>query len=91
MQYLYVGFPEWTTFSAFVDLLKPLSGHHYKLLILTLIFMFLMKLLLNLFDEDIAHRFVVVHRSTVSRNVHRILDIAVVKTSSENQLSYLVA
>ena len=79
---MYVGFPEWVTFSAFVDLLKPsLSGHHYKLPMLTLIFMFLMKLRLNLFDEsDIAYRFGV-HQSTVSRNFHRILDIAVTKTN----------
>ena len=42
--------------------------------------MFLMKLWLNLFDEDIAHRFGV-HRSTVSRNFHRILNIAVAKSS----------
>ena len=39
-----------------------------------------MKLRLNLFDEDLAHRFGV-HKSTVSRNIHRILDIAAAKTS----------
>ena len=78
---LFSGFPEWITFSAFVDLISPsLMGHRYKLPVLTLILMFLMKLRLNLFDEDIAHRFGV-HRSTVSRNFHRVLDIAVAKTS----------
>ena len=76
-----IGFPEWITFSAFMDLLTPfLAGHRYKLPVLTLILMFLMKLRLNLFDEYIAHRFGV-HRSTVSRNFHRVLDIAATKTS----------
>jgi len=41
--------------------------------------MFLMKLRLNLFDEDVAHRFGA-HRSTVSRNFYRVLDIAAAKT-----------
>ena len=39
-----------------------------------------MKLRLNLLDEDLAHRFGV-HKSTASRNFHRILDIAAAKTS----------
>ena len=39
-----------------------------------------MKLHLNLFDEYLAHRFGV-RKSTVSRNFHQILDIAVAKTS----------
>ena len=37
--------------------------------------MFLMKLHLNLFDEDLVQRFGI-HSSTVSRNYHRVLDIA---------------
>ena len=41
--------------------------------------MFFIKIRLKLFDEDIAHTFGV-HRSTVSRNFHRILNIAAVKT-----------
>ena len=51
-----------------------------KLPRLALIIMFFMKLQLNLFDEDIAHRFGV-HPATVSRNFHRILNIASAKTS----------
>ena len=47
---------------------------------LTLIIMFFMKLRLNLFDEDIAHRFGV-HCLTVFRNFCCILNIAAVKTS----------
>ena len=42
--------------------------------------MFHMKLCLNLFDKDLALRFGI-HKSTVSRNFHRILDIAAEKTS----------
>jgi len=42
--------------------------------------MFILKLRLNLFDEDIAYRFGV-HASTVSRNFHRVLDVAFVKTA----------
>ena len=76
----HIGFPEWVIFSAFVDLITPDMKTRCKLSNLTLIIMFLMKIRLNLFDEDIAHRFGV-HRSTVSRNFHRILNIAAVKTS----------
>jgi len=42
--------------------------------------MFFLKLRLNLFDEDIGYRFGV-HPSTVSRNFHRILDVAATKMS----------
>jgi hypothetical protein len=41
--------------------------------------MFLMKLRLNLFDEDVAFCFGV-HRATVSRNFDHVLDILYVKT-----------
>uniref|UniRef100_UPI00358FD37A potassium voltage-gated channel subfamily V member 2 n=1 Tax=Myxine glutinosa TaxID=7769 RepID=UPI00358FD37A len=43
--------------------------------------MFLMKLRLNIFDEDRAYRFGV-SQSTVSRNFHRVLDVMFVKTQS---------
>ena len=76
----HIGFPEWVIFSAFVDLITPDMKTRCKLSNLTLIIMFFMKIHLNLFDEDIAHRFGV-HRSTVSRNFHRILNIAAMKTS----------
>ena len=42
--------------------------------------MFMMKLRLNLFDEDLAQRFGI-HSSTVSRNFHRVLNIAYEATS----------
>ena len=67
-------------FSAFYELVSPYLSSRTKLPKLALIIMFFMKLRLNLFDEDIAHRFGV-HPTTVSRNFHRVLNIASVKTS----------
>ena len=46
-----------------------------KLPKLSMVLMFLMKLRLNLFDEDLVQRFGI-HSSTVSRNFHRVLDVA---------------
>ena len=40
-----------------------------------MVLMFLMKLRLNLFHEDLAQRFGI-HLSTVSRNFHQVLDVA---------------
>ena len=45
-----------------------------------LLLMFLVKLRLNLCDEDLAARFGV-HQSTVSRNFHKVLDVMAVKTA----------
>ena len=42
--------------------------------------MFLIKLRFNLFDEDIGYCFSV-HRTTVSRNFHKVLDVMDVKLS----------
>ena len=42
--------------------------------------MFLMKLRLNVFDEDLAFRFGV-HRTIVSRNFHYVLNVMYVKTN----------
>ena len=47
----------------------------------SLLIMFLMKIRLNLFDEDLADRFQV-HVSTVSRNFHRVLDVLYAKLAS---------
>ena len=68
-------------FSAFYELVSPYLSSRTKLPKLALIILFFMKLRLNLFDEDIAHRFGGVHPATVSRNFHQVLDIASVKTS----------
>ena len=53
------------------------SPHLTKMLMLI---MFFLKVRLNLFDEDIAHQFRV-HPSTVSRNFHRVLDVAAAKVA----------
>ena len=46
-----------------------------------MLIMFFLKICLNLFDEDITYRFRA-HPSTVSRNFHRVLDVAAAKTAS---------
>lgn len=46
-----------------------------------MVLMFLMKIRLSLYDEDLAYRFGV-HVSSVSRNFHRVLDVLFVYTSS---------
>ena len=53
--------------------------------LMSMVLMFLMKLCLNLFDEDLAQRFGI-HSSTVSRNFHRVLDVAFEATSFLIQL-----
>ena len=74
----YIGFPEQTMLSAFIELISLYLTGKTKMPKLVLILMFFMKLRLNLFDQDIAHRFGV-HSTTVSRNFHRILNIAETK------------
>ena len=66
-------------FSAFYDLVSPYLSMRTKLPKLSLVIMFFMKLRLNLFDEDIGHRFGV-HLTTISRNFHRVINIASAKT-----------
>ena len=46
-----------------------------------MLIMFFLKIRLSLFDEDIAYRFRV-HPSTVSRNFHRVLDVAAAKAAA---------
>ncbi len=72
----YTGLSCWRVFSAVITLVSPALPPmpNSKLSIFESIVMFLMKLRLNLMDEDIAFRFGV-HQSTVSRNFHKILDI----------------
>lgn len=76
----YTGLPEWHIFSAFYDLIAPYLPEKRKLTKFSRILMFLMKLRLNVFDDDIGFRFGV-HASTVSRNFHRVLDVAAAKTA----------
>ena len=75
----YTGLPNWTIFNAVMKLVSP-SLPNSKLSTFQMIVMFLMKIRLNLFDEDIGFRFSV-HRTTVSRNFHKVLDVMYVKHS----------
>lgn len=65
---------------AFFNLISPYLPTKSKLTKFSQIMMFIMKLRLNLFDQDIGYRFGV-HQSTVSRNFHRVLNIAAAKTA----------
>jgi hypothetical protein len=71
----YTGISDWCIFDGLFlirdDLVEGLKH--------TSLVMFLMKLRLNLFDEDVAFCFGV-HRATVSRNFDHVLDILYVKT-----------
>lgn len=72
----YTGLSCWKVFSAVITLISPAlpTMPNTKLTVFESIVMFLMKLRLNLMDEDIAFRFGV-HQSTVSRNFHKLLDV----------------
>jgi len=78
----YTGLPNWTIFNAVLTLVSPslpvtpLS----KVTTFQMVVMFFMKIRLNLYDEDIGYRFSV-HRSTVSRTFHKVLDVMHVKLS----------
>ena len=78
----YTALPNWTIFKAVFDLVSPSLpvSPNSKLSTFQMITMFLMKLRLNLFDEDIGYRFSV-HRTTVSRNFHKVLDVMDTKLS----------
>lgn len=69
----YTALPNWIIFKADFDLVSPSlpTSPNSKLSTFQILFMFLR---LNLFDEDIGYRFSV-HRTTVSRNFHKVLDV----------------
>lgn len=78
----YTALPNWIAFKAVLYLVAPSlpTSPNSKLTTFQMMVMFLMKLRLNLFDEDIGYRFCV-HRTTVSRNFHKVLDVMDVKLS----------
>ena len=78
----YTGIPEWTIFMALLNLLYPAipDTPTCKLSKFSMVLMFLMKVRLNLFEEDLAFRFGV-HKSTVSRSFHKVLDVMAVRTA----------
>ena len=66
-------------FQSLFNLVAPSLPDGAKLTKFAMLIMFMLKIRLNLFDEDIGHRFGV-HKSTVSRNFHRVLDVMFVNT-----------
>ena len=62
-----------------MNVIKPTLPDNLKLSKFCMLLMFLVKLCLNLFYEDIATRFAV-HQTTTSRNFPQVLDIMAVKT-----------
>lgn len=79
----YTGIETWTTFAALLTLItKCLSTNaNSKITVAQQLLLFLMKLRLNLANQDLAYRFRV-STSTVSSTFHKILDIMAVKTAS---------
>ena len=79
---IYTALPNWIVFKAVFDLVAPSlpTSPNSKLTTFQMMVMFLMKLRLNLFDEDIGYHFCV-HRTTVSINFHKVLDVMDVKLS----------
>ena len=78
----YTGIPNWIIFSALLKLVTPALPvmPRSKLTTFEMIMMFLIKIRLNLFDEDIAYRFSC-HRTKVSRTFHKFLDVMAAKTA----------
>ena len=81
----YTGLPNWTFFNAVPTFVSPCFPRiaNGKLSVFQMVVMFFMKIRLNLYDEDIGHRFGV-HRTTVSRSFHKVLNIM------EARLSHLM-
>uniref|UniRef100_UPI00358F4C34 uncharacterized protein n=1 Tax=Myxine glutinosa TaxID=7769 RepID=UPI00358F4C34 len=77
----YTGLPSWAIFVPLFTFTSRALPTCKKLTKFGQVLMFLMKLRLNIFDEDRAYRFGV-SQSTVSRNFHRVLDVMFVKTQS---------
>ena len=79
----YTGILDWTIFTALLNLVAPAlpSMPRSKLSSFDMLLMFLIKIRLNLFDDDIGYRYSV-HRTTVSRNFHKVLDVMAAKTSN---------
>ena len=61
----YTGLPNWIVFNAVMTLVSPCFPQmpNGKLSVFQMVVMFFMKIHLNLYDEDIGHRFSV-HRTT---------------------------
>lgn len=77
----YTGLPTYMIFTILFDLLSPLMKKSIKLSLKDELLLCLMKLRLNLTNEDLAYRFGVA-KSTVSRIFHKWLDVMYVKMKS---------
>ena len=77
--YFPIGLHEWHVFDALFHLVESYLPNSPKISKINLL-LILVKLWLNLFDEDIATRFGI-HQTTVSRNFHKVLDVMAVKTA----------
>lgn len=77
---MHIGLHEWTVFKALFDLIQPCLPDRGKLSYFDMVMMFFLKIRLNLMDYDISFQYGV-HRTNVSRNFHRMLDIMYVHTS----------
>lgn len=77
----YTSLPTYMIFTILFDLLSPLMKKSIKLSLKDELLLCLMKLRLNLTNEDLAYRFGVA-KSTVSRIFHKWLDVMYVKMKS---------
>ena len=80
---MYIGIPEWCIFNTLFELVQSSLPKSPKLPKMSMFLMFILKLRLGLFDDDIGFRFGV-HPSTVSHNFHRVLDIMFVNIAPLN-------
>ena len=65
-------------FNALLNLLSPSLPDCKKLPKFAMVLMFLMKIRLGLYNEDLAYRFGV-HKSTLTRCFHAVLEVAAAK------------
>ena len=69
----FIGIEELCVFKSLCDLVFPSLPDGSKLSKFDMVLLFLMKIHLNVMDEDLAFRFGV-HQTTISRNFHRVLN-----------------
>ena len=74
----YTGLPTYMLFTILFDFLSPYVKKSIKLSLKDELLLCLMKLRLNLMNEDLAYRFAVA-KSTVSRIFHKLLDVMYVR------------
>ena len=76
--YSLVGIHEWPVFYSLFQLVEDALPEGNKLTKKDIFVMFFLKIRLNLTDEDIGDRYGV-HKSTVSRHFHQVLDVMHIK------------